>query len=190
MDPGLNSTLKSHVRGLRHFLKSGGIIAYPTESCFGLGCDPRNRDAVKRLLQLKGRPQHKGLILIASSIEQLNSYMAPVRKMQKQQFAATWPDPHTWLVPAAKNCPVWLTGHHKTIAVRVTAHALSANLCRSAGMALVSTSANRSGCKPAKTAHECYKLFGRRVKIIDGSIGKARKPSTIQDLATGKIIRP
>ncbi len=175
---------------LRKTLQSGGIIAYPTESCFGLGCDPRNRDAVKRLLQLKGRPQHKGLVLIASSMRQLEPFIAPVSKTQKQQLTKTWPGPHTWLVQAAKNCPVWLTGRHKTIAVRVTAHALSANLCRDAGMALVSTSANRSGCKPAKTARECYKLFGGRVKIIDGLIGKARKPSTIQDLATGKIIRP
>jgi L-threonylcarbamoyladenylate synthase len=175
-------------------LDHGGIIAYPTESCFGLGCDPRNRDAVKHLLQLKGRPQHKGLILIASSMEQLKLFIAPLNKMQNQQLTTTWPGPHTWLVPAAKNCPVWLTGRHNTIAVRVTAHALSADLCRDAGMALVSTSANYSGYKPAKTARECYKLFGTQVKIIDGAIGKTcgkpRKPSTIQDLATGKIIRP
>ena len=179
---------------MHHFLESGGIIAYPTESCFGLGCDPRNRDAVKRLLQLKGRPQHKGLILIASSMEQLKSYMAPINKAQKQQLAVTWPGPHTCLVSAAKTCPVWLTARHKTTAVLVTAHALSADLCHGAGMALVSTSANRSGCKPAKTAWECYKLFGTQVKIIDGAIGKTygkpRKPSTIQDLASGKIIRP
>lgn len=185
----LNTRLDS-ARGLAHYLRHGGIIAYPTESCFGLGCDPRNRAAVKRLLRLKGRPQHKGLILIASSIQQLNPYIAPMSKAQKQQLATTWPGPHTWLVPAARNCPVWLSGRHNTIAVRVTAHALSANLCRDAGMALVSTSANHSGGKPAKTTHECYKLFGRRVKIIGGLIGKARKPSTIQDLASGKIIRP
>ncbi len=180
----------NHARELAQYLGHGGIIAYPTESCIGLGCDPRNRDAVKRLLRLKGRPQHKGLILIASSTEQLKPYMASINKTQKQQLAATWPGPHTWLVPAARNCPVWLTGRHNTIAVRVTAHALSASLCRGAGMALVSTSANRSGCKPARTSRECYKMFGRRVRIIEGVIGKARKPSTIQDLASGKIIRP
>lgn len=177
-------------RGLAYYLRHGGIIAYPTESCFGLGCDPRNRAAIKRLLRLKGRPQNKGLILIASSVAQLSPYIAPINKLQKQQLAATWPGPHTWLMPAARNCPVWLKGRHKTIANRVTAHVLSASLCRNAGMALVSTSANRGGCKPAKTARECYKLFGKRVKIIDGLIGKARKPSTIQDLASGKIIRP
>ncbi len=190
----LNTRLNS-AGGLAHYLRHGGIIAYPTESIFGLGCDPHNREAVRRLLRLKGRPQHKGLILIASSMEQLNPFIAPLNKMQKQQLAATWSRKntkaaHTWLVPAARNCPVWLTGRHKAIAVRVTAHALSADLCRSAGMALVSTSANRSGCKPAKTTRECYKLFGTQVKMIAGFVGKARKPSTIQDLVSGKIIRP
>ena len=176
-------------KDLRHFLKSGGIIAYPTESCFGLGCDPKNRIAIRRLLKLKGRPQHKGLILIASNLRQLMPYMAPVDKTQQQQIQASWPGPHTWLVPATKNCPPWLTGDHNTIAVRVTAHRPAARLCRSAGMALVSTSANHSGCKPARTARECCRLFGTQVKIICGHIGRQRKPSTIQDLKTGKLIR-
>ena len=176
-------------KDLRHFLKSGGIIAYPTESCFGLGCDPKNRIAIRRLLKLKGRPQHKGLILIASNLRQLMPYMAPVDKTQQQQIQASWPGPHTWLVPATKNCPPWLTGDHNTIAVRVTAHRPAARLCRSAGMALVSTSANHSGCKPARTARECGRLFGTQVKIICGRIGRQRNPSTIQDLKTGKLIR-
>ena len=177
-------------KDLRHFLKSGGIIAYPTESCFGLGCDPKNRIAIRHLLKLKGRPQHKGLILIASTLRQLMPYMGPVNKTQQQQLQASWPGPHTWLVPATKNCPPWLTGDHNTIAVRVTAHRPAARLCRSAGMALVSTSANHSGCKSAKTARECCRLFGTRVKIISGRIGKQRNPSTIQDLKTGRVIRP
>lgn len=181
-------------RALRAYLKSGGIIAYPTESCFGLGCDPQNRVAVHRLLRLKGRPQHKGLIVIASDIGQLNPYMAPISKAQQQQLETSWAGvnataAHTWLVPSAKDCPPWLTGRHNTIAVRVTAHHLASGICRHTGMALVSTSANRSGCKPAKTVRECYKLFGTNVKIITGRIGKQRKPSTIQDLATGRILR-
>jgi len=180
----------THGRELRHYLRCGGIIAYPTESCFGLGCDPKNRIAIRRLLRLKGRPQHKGLILIASSLRQLMPYMAPVDKAQRQQLQASWPGPCTWLVPATKNCPPWLTGDHDTIAVRVTAHRTAARLCRDAGMALVSTSANHSGCKPARTARECCKLFGTEVKIICGRIGRQRKPSTIQDLETGQVIRP
>jgi L-threonylcarbamoyladenylate synthase len=171
-------------------LNHGGVIAYPTESCFGLGCDPRNPHAVERLLRIKGRPERKGLILIASSLKQLKPYLAPLKPADINRLNSKWPGPHTWLVPASHNCPSWLTGRHSTIAVRVTAHPSTARLCREAGMALVSTSANRSGQKPARMASECSRLFGSKVRVIPGRIGKRRKPSTIQDLATGKILRP
>lgn len=176
-------------RGLQHYLRSGGVIAYPTESCFGLGCDPGNRTALRRLLRIKGRPQHKGLILIASSLKQFKPYIAALDQVQRDKVNHTWPGPHTWLVPAAKRCPAILTGHHPTIAVRVTAHKPAADLCHQAGMALVSTSANRSGCQPAKTTRDCYRLFGNSIRIIAGRVGKRRKPSTIQDLKTGRILR-
>lgn len=178
-----------NARGLRNFLRGGGILAYPTESCFGLGCDPKNRAAVKRLLSLKGRPQHKGLILIASSQRQIKPYMQAVNAGQQHLLNASWPGAHTWLVPASKHCPPWLTGRHSNIAVRVTAHQPCADLCQSINMALVSTSANCSGGKPAKTARVCRQLFTAKVRIIHGRIGKNRKPSTIQDLCTGRIIR-
>jgi L-threonylcarbamoyladenylate synthase len=177
-------------RRLRQYLKSGGVIAYPTESCFGLGCDPKNPRAIRRLLQIKGRPERKGLIVIASGFNQLKPLLAPLKSDQLKQLHSKWPGPHTWLVRAAHNCPFWLTGRHPTLAVRVTAHQPAARLCREAGMALVSTSANRSGQKSAKTAKECMRLFGSSVKVISGRIGKQKKPSTIQDLATGKIFRP
>lgn len=177
-------------RALQHFLRSGGVIAYPTESCFGLGCDPRNRLAVQRLLRIKGRPQRKGLIIIASRFKQLKPLIAPPSPSQQQQMFARWPGPHTWLVPTAKHCPAWLKGRHTTLAVRVTAHPFAAALCRNSGMALVSTSANHNGRVPAKTTRDCYRLFGSQVRVLPGRTGGARKPSTIQDLLTGRIVRP
>lgn len=180
-------------RGLRHFLKSGGVIAYPTESIFGLGCDPSNRRAVQRILRLKGRPQRKGLILVADRFCKLQHYITPLTASQHQTLQQSWQNavrPHTWLVPAAQHCPKWLSGRHATLAVRVSAHPLTADLSKRSGMALVSTSANRSGCQPAKTTRQCYRLFGNRVKVIHGLTGRAKRPSTIQDLLTGKIIRP
>lgn len=179
----------SSARGLRHYLHHGGVIAYPTESCFGLGCDPSSRLGLQRLLKIKGRPQHKGLILIASELAQLKPYIAAINKSQRAKLSSTWPGPHTWLVPASTRCPRALTGRHPTIAVRVTAYKPASKLCKVAGMALVSTSANRSGCQPAKTTRDCYRLFGSGVRIIAGRIGKRRKPSTIQDLASGRILR-
>lgn len=176
-------------RALRHYLRHGGLIAYPTESCFGLGCDPRHRPAVKRLLRLKKRPQSKGLILIASELRQLQPYIAALTPALRQQVEATWPGPHTWLVPTAPRCPAWLTGKHRSIAVRVTAHAPAARLCHGLNMALVSTSANQSGGKPARTWRECQRLFGTQARVLPGRVGKRRKPSLIQDLASGRIIR-
>lgn len=180
-------------RGLRHFLKSGGVIAYPTESVFGLGCDPTNRRAVQRILRLKGRPQRKGLILVADHFSKLQRYIHPPTASQTEQLQRSWGNPakpHTWLVPSASHCPKWLTGRHSTLAVRVSAHTLTAGLSKLSGMALVSTSANRSGCQPARTTRQCYRLFGNQVRIVDGMTGRSKKPSTIQDLATGRIIRP
>ncbi len=176
-------------RALRQYLLRGGLIAYPTESCYGLGCDPRNRVAVQRLLRLKRRPQAKGLILIASSLRQLVPFIAPLTPQQIEKTRPTWPGPHTWLMPAAENCPSWLTGKHHSVAVRVTAHRGAAQLCRGAGMALVSTSANLSGGKPAKNVRDCQRLFGNQVSVLPGRIGRRRKPSTIQDMVSGEILR-
>lgn len=176
-------------RGLRVLLKRGGLIAYPTESCYGLGCDPGNRTAVKNLLKLKGRPQNKGLILIASAFRQLKPYVACLNHDQYQEISATWPGPHTWVLPVSPACPHWLTGNRRSIAVRVTAHAGAARLCRGVGMALVSTSANLSGAKAVKTYRECVRLFGDRVTVIPGRVGRRRRPSTIHDLASGTILR-
>ncbi len=174
---------------IRRFLKRGGVLAYPTESCYGLGCDPRNPAAIRRLLRLKRRSAAKGLILIAAHLRQLQPFISALPPALERKMRAAWPGPHTWLVPAAHDCPAWLRGTHDTIAVRVTAHSGAARLCRMAGMALVSTSANLSGGKSAKTASECRRLFGQRVWVIPGRIGARRKPSTIQHLVSGEIIR-
>lgn len=176
-------------RKLRAHLKAGGVIAYPTESCYGLGCDPRNPRAVARLLALKGRPASKGLILIADRFQRLAKLVSPLTPQQQAAMAATWPGPHTWLAPASSNTPPWLTGRHATLAVRVTAHPQAAGLCRALGTALVSTSANRAGHKPCRTARDCRRVFGDSVLTVAGTVGRRRRPSTIQDLLTGRILR-
>lgn len=175
---------------LRAHLRRGGLIAYPTESCYGLGCDPRNPRALKRLIWLKGRGATKGLLLIADHYKRLQPFMQPPSPADRARMLRRWPGPVTWVVPASKACPPLLTGGRPTIAVRVTAHPGAARLCRSLGMALVSTSANKSGRKPAKTAAECRRIFGAHVRVIAGRIGQRRRPSTLIDLATGTVLRP
>jgi L-threonylcarbamoyladenylate synthase len=182
--------VKREADTLRAHLKRGGLIAYPTESCYGLGCDPRNPRALQRLIRLKGRGAAQGLLLIADHLKRLRPFMRPLPAADLARLQRSWPGPVTWVVPAAAACPPLLTGGRATIAVRVTAHPDAARLCRSLGMALVSTSANRHGKKPAKTAAECRRIFGTRVRVIAGRIGQRRRPSTLIDLATGTILRP
>lgn len=170
---------------LRRHLAKGGVIAYPTESCYGLGCDPRNARAVASLLRLKGRPKGKGLILIGSEPAQFRRYLAEPPAAWPQY----WPGPYTLLLPAARHCPRWLTGHHDKLAVRVTAHPGAAGLCHALGMALVSTSANKSGLRMLRTAAACRRAFGKRVWVLDGRIGDRRRPSTIVDPASGGVLR-
>ena len=181
--------------GLKHYLKQGGIIAYATDSCFGLGCDRQSRLGLQRILRIKGRPQHKGVLIIAANQKQQSPYIAKLNPLQNNTLNSTWNNAttksksHTWLIPTAHNCPPWLTSRFNSIAARVTKYKLSAKLCHSLNMALLSTSTNKSGGKPAKTSKDCHRLFGHQVRVIDGLIGKEKRPSTIQDLLSSKLIR-
>lgn len=176
-------------RQLAAHLKRGGLIAYPTESCYGLGCDPRNRRAVQRLLRLKRRPQYKGLILIAGRYSQLEPYLQPLTPAERQTVRDEGAQAVTFLLPAKADCPRWLRGRYATLAVRITAHPVAAALCNALDMALVSTSANRGGDRPARTYADCLRRFGSSVLVLPGRVGKRRRPSTIRDLASGKILR-
>lgn len=177
------------IRAIGRYLRAGGVIAYATESCFGLGCDPRNARAVGKILRLKGRPRGKGLILVAADFAQLAPYLAPVPPALAARFPEWWPGPNTLLLPAGRRCPKWLTGRHARLAVRVTAHADTARLCRALDMALVSTSANRAGRRPLKNAAACRRQFGNQVRVLPGRIGRRKRPSTILDPAGGGVLR-
>ena len=122
----------SSYRRIAAHLRRGGLIAYPTESCYGLGCDPDNRSAVQRLLRLKQRPQHKGLILIAASYRQVARYPQPITPAQQQQLKSAGAQAITCLMPALHSAPRWLRGGHDTLAVRLTAHRQSCAACRCA----------------------------------------------------------
>ncbi|MDO8414536.1 MAG: Sua5/YciO/YrdC/YwlC family protein [Gallionellaceae bacterium] len=176
-------------RSIAAHLRRGGLIAYPTEYCYGLGCDPRNRRAVQRLLKLKRRPQHKGLILIAGQFRQLESYLQALTPNEQDILCRDGAQAITYLMPIKPSVPRWLRGAHDTLAVRLTAHQQAATLCNALNMALVSTSANRSGQHPARTAKECLRLFGNQVRVLPGRVGKRKKSSTIRTWLSGKIIR-
>lgn len=171
-------------------LRAGGVIAYPTEAVWGLGCDPLQGPAVRRLLELKHRPMEKGLILIAAEYDQLLPYVRPLDVQRMGEILGTWPGPVTWLLPAQDDVPHWLRGRHDTLAVRVTAHPIAAALCRAHGGAIVSTSANVSGRPPARSALKVRRQFGAALHcILPGKTGAQRRPSTIRDGASGRVLR-
>lgn len=193
--PGLagpDGGLRHRLRLAARWLRKGGVVAYPTEAVYGLGCDPRDRDATRRILTLKQRPESKGLILIAADFGQLAPFVEPLEPDRMAAILATWPGPHTWLLPARPETPSWLRGEHRTLAVRVTAHPLAAALCQAAGSALVSTSANRSRQHPARTALEVRLRLGetRDYYLLAGPCGGRAQCSSIRDGRTGQVLRP
>jgi L-threonylcarbamoyladenylate synthase len=178
------------LRLARRHIRRGGVLAYPTETVFGLGCDPLNPQAVARLLVLKGRDVGKGLILIAGEFNQLSAFLAPLDPAMERKVLGTWPGPVTWLMPARNTVPRWLTGSHDSIAVRVTAHPGCRELCRVVGGPLVSTSANPSGSAPAKTPLQVRRYFRDcTLAFLPGRLGEQGKPSAIFDAVSGARLR-
>ena len=152
--------------------------------------DPDDEQAVLRLLAIKRRSVDKGLIVIADRFERLQSYLLPLDDRQRQMIMATWPGPVTWLLPVHDQVPGWLRGIHSTLAVRVTAHPLAAELCRQWGKPLVSTSANLAGHPPARSAIQVRRQLGDLTDgVLAGDVDLMARPSEIRDLATGRIIR-
>lgn len=171
-------------------LAGGGVIAYPTEGVWGLGCEPLDARAFARLLALKRRAARKGVILIASDFAQVTPFLAHVPKPKLQPVLKRWPGPVTWLLPAASWVPAHLTGGRDTLAVRVTAHALARALCAQYGGPIVSTSANASGRPPLRSLLHVQRQFGARVDyILPGALGGRRRPTPIRDFATRRTIR-
>jgi L-threonylcarbamoyladenylate synthase len=154
-------------------LNAGGVIGYPTEAVFGVGCDPWDN----------------GLILIASDFNQLQDFIKPVDAKVLAELNKTWPGPVTWLLPVREEVPMLLTGLHDTIAVRVTAHPQTRALCEAFGGAIVSTSANLNGLRPAMNVHQVRWQLPELDYVLAGSLGGAKKPSQIRDAQTGEILR-
>jgi L-threonylcarbamoyladenylate synthase len=173
-------------------LHAGGVLAYPTEAVFGLGCDPHDRVAFERLFALKQRPPTQGVLLIAAEFAQVERYIEldAVPAEVLQQVRASWPGPHTWIFPRSAAVPAWIAGAHTGIALRITAHEPAAALCRAFGGALVSTSANPHGQPPARLAQTVADYFGDALDgLLDAPLGGQTSPTVIRDALSGAIIR-
>lgn len=184
-------TIRPSVLRAARVVRRGGVIAYPTEAVYGLGCLPRDAHAVRRVLAIKRRSARKGLILIGADFEQLARYVVLPPEPKRSEVLASWPGPHTWVLDARRGAPRFITGGHGSVAVRVTAHPLAAALCRAAGDALVSTSANLSRRPPYRSLPALRRALGHRVDyVLPGPLGGLERPTTIRDARSGRVIRP
>ncbi|WP_339858914.1 L-threonylcarbamoyladenylate synthase [Pseudohongiella acticola] len=185
-----------HIKKAVRVVEAGGVIAYPTEAVWGLGCDPDNREACLTLLQIKQRPVEKGMILVAASVAQFAALLSPLPVAQQKQLQQAWANqaktgPVTFLVPDLEDqVPWWVKGSHESVALRVSLHSQVQQLCQALAAPLVSTSANITGTSPATNRLRVEKTLGSQLDfILPGSLGGATKPSQIIDINTGRVIR-
>ena len=181
---------KLHIDRAARTVLAGGIVAYPTEAVYGLGCLPFEYHAVAHLIGLKRRSASKGFLLIAAEFGQLRHIVSLPEGPLREEILSTWPGPVTWALPARSRMPDWLTGGRETVAVRVTDHPLAGALCRRAGHALVSTSANLSGREPIRSVLRVRRQLGGLVDyVLPGALGDLERPTAIRDGRTGAILR-
>lgn len=168
-------------------IKEGKIIAYPTEAVYGLGCDPFNKDAVFKLLEMKNRVPDKGLILLIAKYTQLEKLTQPIPEESLLHVLKSWPGHTTYIFPKNPKVPEWITGIYDTLAIRMSAHPVASELC--AEQALVSTSANKQGELPAKTISQVQEQFKDIDAIVEGELGRELSPSSIFDVLSNKQLR-
>lgn len=171
-------------------IKKGGIIAYPTEGVWGLGCDPFNEKSVYKILALKSREVDKGLVLVAANLDQIKPLLNTLPQSARDLLESSCPGPDTWLIPDTDQViPQWIKGNFDTVAIRVSKHPLVKSLCERVGL-LVSTSANPSSREPARSQKEVELYFGDQdIFIVPGELGGQIKPSRIRDLLSQEVIR-
>ena len=183
----------NRLRTASEVIRQGGIIAYPTETVYGLGVDPFNPDALKKVFDLKGRTAEKSLILLVRGEADLSLLTDEISEKAQNLMNAFWPGPLTLVLRASKKIPVPLLGAGNTIAVRVSSHPVAKILTDLVSGPITSTSANRSGQPSAKSAEEASSIFENRLDlIVDGGPSTSDIPSTVLDLSTSApaLIRP
>ncbi|MFV2059594.1 MAG: L-threonylcarbamoyladenylate synthase [Gammaproteobacteria bacterium] len=179
-----------HIKKAIQIINHGGVISYPTESVFGLGCDPLDQEAVLYLLQLKRRSLAKGLLLVAQNVSQLEPYIDINDTLTINKLKQHTDKPVTWIVPCKQSTPFWLTGEHQSIAVRISRHPIVQQLCLQFNGAIVSTSANITGQSSARKSWVVRKSFGKTLDYyVPGELGAFKTESEIRNSITGEVVR-
>ena len=185
------TSMNNQLDSVAKWYAQGQIFAYPTEAVFGLGCDPQNKEAVYKILELKNRPVEKGMILIASDFNQIAPYIRfnELPEATQQKVLNSWPGPVTWLLPKSDYTPDWVSGDSSMVAIRITAHPLVRLMCEHLQQPIISTSANPATADPAKTPEQLRAYFGNELAIVSGELGKQTSPSKIFHSLTLETIR-
>lgn len=174
-------------------IRRGEVVAFPTETVYGLGADAFQPDAVKKIFDIKGRPHNNPLIAHISSEDQIETLVTHVPDAAKKLMHAFWPGPLTLVFPKRSEVPDVVTAGHPTVAVRMPAHPIARELIRRCGTALVAPSANLFTCTSPTTAQHVSDQLGARCKqIIDGGACRVGLESTVLSLTgpTPKLLRP
>ncbi len=166
-------------------MASGGVIAYPTDTFYGLGADPRNGSAVRRLFNIKGRQKDQPILLLMADSNNIGEWAAEVPSRAEELMKRYWPGPLTLIFTAKPDVLPEITAGTGTIGLRVPANALTRDLIRFIGHAMTGTSANLTGQPSPCTAHEAARAIGALVDLIlDGGETAGGKPSTVVDAST------
>jgi L-threonylcarbamoyladenylate synthase len=174
------------IKAAGFLLKEGGVVVYPTETVYGLGCVPSDTDAAQRVCEIKKRAD-KPLPLICSDIEAARK-IVEMNSAAERLAARFWPGPLTIVLPAKVKYSMWVNHGASTLGVRVSPQPVASRLAKETGGVIVSTSANISGDEPARSAQEAKEIFGNKVDIIlDGGPSPGGESSTVVDL-TGEEI--
>lgn len=173
-------------------LEAGGVIAYPTETVYGIGCSAYDNKAVQRIYDLKGRDSSKAMILIAADLLQISELVESVPEAAETLMDSFWPGPLTMVFNASDKLNEFAIKRSKTIAVRIPACPICLAMLKSCDFPIVSTSANKSGQPPATNAGQVMSTFsGQLDLIVDGGETLSSVPSTVIDVTRTppKIIR-
>lgn len=177
----------SNIRRASSLVKNGGLIIYPTDTVYGLGCNPFNVKAVERIFEIKGKRKEKPLPILGSNIRIVKK-IAQINDQAMKVIRKFWPGPLTIIVPRRPYLPDIVTCRQKSVGVRIPNHFVAIRLISLCGGVLVGTSANKTGLKPPNTAHEASEQLGERVDaILDDGLAPLCQSSSVLDLTS---VRP
>ena len=175
-----------HVLRAVECLRNGGVIVYPTDTVYGLGCDITSKHAVERIIRIKGRDPKKPMSFVCADLTHISRY-ARVSNLAYRILKRFLPGAYTFVLEASSEVPKMLLTRQKTVGIRIPEHPVSSALVRELGNPILSTSANRSGAEPLNVPLEIQEVLGKQVDLILDAGTLQRVPSTVVSLVNDRV---